>query len=75
MTIGGGLSWVKWLKKGVDKIFVFHAIFLMAGREVAGTPNMVSTTRYSPDKNVYLPQLCPYQPKMFHPVINIVKGA
>ena len=26
MVIGGGLVWIKWLKNGVGKGFIFHAI-------------------------------------------------
>ena len=26
LVIGGGLSWVKWLKNGVEKGFISHAI-------------------------------------------------
>ena len=61
-------------KMGVGKVFVFHVIFLIACREGAAQQNMVSAPPHSPDKSVNLPQLSPYQVKMFHPVINNVKG-
>ena len=27
LAIGGGLGWIKWLKNGAEKGFIFHAIF------------------------------------------------
>ena len=31
MAIGGGLGWMKWLKNGAEKGFIFHAIIPALG--------------------------------------------